>query len=372
MVATILEHFSELEDPRGREGRQHLLSDMVAIVICAVICGADEWTEIEAFGKAKEAFFREVLALPHGIPSHDTFGRVFAALRPEALERCFASWSQALAEQSGGRLIAIDGKTLRRSFDRAAGKAAIHMVSAWSADNALVFGQLACGAKSNEITAIPKLLALLDLDGATVTIDAEGCQKEIAAKIVAGRGDYVLALKANQPTLHEEVKLLFDEFIAKGFGDMAHDFFEHTDGDHGRIETRRCWVTSEVDWFQDRRQWAGLCSFAAVECERTVGDQTRCERRYFISSHDGTNAELIAQAVRSHWQIENSLHWCLDVSFREDMSRVRKGHAAENLSRIRRLALSLLKHETTAKIGLKGKRLKAGWDEQYLLRVLMA
>jgi len=372
MVATILEHFSKLEDPRGREGRQHLLSDLVAIVICAVICGADEWTEIEAFGKAKEAFFRKVLALPHGIPSHDTFGRVFSALRPEALERCFSSWTEALAERSGGRLIAIDGKTLRRSFDRAASKAAIHMVSAWSADNALVFGQLACEAKSNEITAIPQLLELLDLDGATVTIDAEGCQKEIAARIVAGGGDYVLALKANQPTMHEEVKLLFDESIAKGFGEMAHDCFEETEGDHGRIETRRCWVTPEVDWFEDRPQWKGLKCFAAVECERTVGDKTSCERRYFISSHDGTSAQRIAQAVRSHWRIENSLHWCLDVGFREDMSRIRKGHAAENLSRIRRLALSLLKQETTARIGIKGKRLKAGWDEDYLLRVLMA
>jgi len=372
MVATILEHFSDLEDPRGREGRLHYLSDMVAIVCCAVICGADEWTEIETFGKAKEAFFRKVLSLPHGIPSHDTFGRVFSALRPESLERCFMSWTQALAEQSGGRLIAIDGKTLRRSFDRAAGKAAIHMVSAWSSDNALVFGQLATEAKSNEITAIPKLLELLDLQGATVTIDAEGCQKEIARKIVDGGGDYVLALKANQPTMQEEVRLFLDDAIARGGKASALGFHQSIEGDHGRIETRRAWVSPEVGWFEDREQWKGLRSFIAVECERIVGEKTSCERRYFISSLTGSDAEAIAHAVRSHWSIENSLHWCLDVAFREDMSRIRQGHAAENLSRIRRLGLGMLKRETSAKIGIKGKRLRAGWDEAYLLRVLAA
>ncbi len=343
---------------------------MMVIALLAVICGADDWTSVAAFGRAKRKWLKTFLVLPNGIPSHFTFERVFAALRPEALEQCFAEWVAELARSSAGRLVAIDGKTARGSFDRASNKAAIHMVSAWAAANELVFGQLATEAKSNEITAIPKLLELLDVDGATVTIDAEGCQKEIAAKIVAGGGDYVLALKANQSTMYEEVKLLFDEFIAKGFGDMAHDFFEQTDGDHGRIEIRRAWSISEVSWFQDRAQWAGLKSFAAVECERTVGDKTTCERRYFISSHDGTNANLIAQAVRSHWEIENKLHWVLDVAFGEDMRRLRKGHGAENFSRLCRMALNLLRREKTERLGIKNKRLLAGWDHDYLFKLL--
>jgi predicted transposase YbfD/YdcC len=322
MATRIRDHFSDWPDPRRQAGRRHGLGDILAIAMCAVTCGADDWSEVAEFGRIRESFFRRFLKLPHGIPWHDTFGRVLAALEQAAFERCLVSWVNALAGGSNGKLIPIDGKTLRRSFNRADKKAAIHMVSAWAVDKELVFGQLATEAKSNEITAIPRLLELLDLDGATVTIDAEGCQKEIAAKIVAGGGDYVLALKGNQPTMYEEVKLLFDEFIAKGFGDMAYDFFEQTDGDHGRIEIRRAWCTSEVTWFQDRAQWAGLKSFAAVECKREANGKTSLERRYFISSLDGTNAQALARAVRSHWRIETSLHWSLDLSFAEDMSRV--------------------------------------------------
>ena len=371
MANSILEHFAEMPDPRRQAGRRHYLSDILAIAICAVVCGADEFSAMAEFGRAKRRWFKKYLRLPHGIAAADTFERLFARLDPEAFERCFLSWVKALAGSTDGELIAIDGKTLRRSFDRADKKAAIHMVSAWAQANQLCFGQLATEAKSNEITAIPRLLELLDLQGTTVTIDAEGCQKQIAAKIMDRGGDYVLALKGNQPTMHDEVKLLFDDAITGGFGELSYDFHEETEGDHGRIETRRCWVTSEVGWFEDRGAWAGLCSFAAVECERTVGDETTCERRYFISSHDGTSAERIATAVRSHWRIENSLHWSLDVGFNEDQSRARNGHAAENLSRLRRIALNLLKAETVhCKLGIKNKRLRAGWDHDYLLRVL--
>jgi len=370
MADSILEYFGEVPDPRRQAGRRHYLSDLLTIAICAVICGADDFSAIAEFGRAKRKWFKEFLRLPHGIASEDTFERVFARLDSDAFERCFLDWVQALAGRCEGELIAIDGKTLRRSFDRAAGKAAIHLVSAWAADNELVFGQLATEAKSNEITAIPRLLELLDLRGATVTIDAEGCQKAIARTIIEGGGDYVLALKANQPTLHDEVKLLLDAAIARGGKDTALHSHQSIEGDHGRIETRRCWVTPNVDWFEDRPHWAGLRSFAAVECERTVADKTTCERRYFISSLPGDDAALLARAVRSHWGIENKLHWALDVSFGEDQSRVRTGHAAENLSRVRRIALNLLKAETTLKRGIKTKRLRAGWDHDYLLRVL--
>jgi len=369
MGTSIRTHFEKLEDPRDRRGRRHLLSDMFVIALCAVICGADNWKAVSTFGKAKRKWFKSFLELPHGIPSHYTFDRVFARLNPESLEQCFAEWMRALS-RTGNRLIAIDGKTLRRSFDGANSKAAIHMVSAWASANSVCLGQLATDAKSNEITAIPKLLELLDLVGATVTIDAMGCQKDIAAKIVARGGDYVLAVKDNQPTLHEEIKLFLDDQIAvpsKAFTIHAH---EETDGGHGRIEIRRAWVTPNVEWFENLRDWPGLKCFAAVECERTANGKTTTERRYFISSLDGSDAQFLAAAVRSHWGIENKLHWVLDIAFREDESRIRKGHGAENLSRLRRIALNLLKRETTEKLGIANKRLLAGWDHDYLLKLV--
>jgi len=366
----LLEYFEELEDPREARGRRHLLGSIVAIAICAVICGAEEWSTMAEFGRAKERWLRKFVDLPFGIPSADTFQRVLAALDPQGFEHCFMAWIAALAGKSKGKLIAIDGKTLRRSADRANGKAAIHMVSAWVSANGMCFGQLATAAKSNEITAIPKLLELLDLDDATVTIDAMGCQKEIARQIVAQGGDYVLAVKDNQPTLHEEVKLFLDEQIAapgEAFTLHAH---EETDGGHGRVEIRRTWVTPSVEWFEDRRHWAGLNSFAAVECERTANGETTTERRYFISSLDGSDAAAMARAVRNHWSVENNLHWMLDMAFNEDQSRIRKDHGAENVSRLRRIALTLLKQDTTHKRGIRTKRLRAGWDEQYLCHVL--
>jgi predicted transposase YbfD/YdcC len=346
------------------------LTDVLTLAICGVICGADSWTEVAQFGRAKEAWFKTFLSLPHGIPSHDTFGRVFAALDPAGFERCFQDWMQALVQKSHGRLIAVDGKTLRRSFEHAWQRTAIHMVSAFSSANSLTFGQLTTEAKSNEITAIPRLLKLLDLKGAIITIDAMGCQKEIARQIVEQGGDYVLAVKENQPTLHQKVKALMDEAWLEGFAGMRHDGFKQTEGDHGRIETRQVWCTPEVHWIKESQEWPGLRSLVAIESTRTVGVQTTIERRYYISSLEGTDARAMAAIVRGHWSIENQLHWSLDMAFREDESRIRRGHAAENFSRLRRIALNLLKREKTNKVGIKAKRLRAGWDHDYLLRVL--
>lgn len=370
MAGSVVTFFSALPDPRSPLGRRHLLSDVLTIAICGVICGAENWVEVEQFGRDKLSWFRTFLALRHGIPSHDTFRRVLACLDPEAFERCFAAWMEGLADRSGRQIVAVDGKTLRRSFDRASKQAAVHMVSAFASANRLVLGQVATDAKSNEITAIPKLLGMLDLHGAIVTIDAMGCQKQIAQTIVNQGGDYVLAVKDNQPTLHEQVTGLMDEGIRESFQWMHHDGCVETDGDHGRIETRRVWSTPDVQWLKGTGEWPGLRSLAVVESTREVQGQTSQERRYYISSMDGTDAHAIAAAIRGHWGVENQLHWSLDVSFREDDCRLRKGHGAENFSRLRRIALNLLKSESSVKVGIKGKRLKAGWNHDYLLRVL--
>jgi len=349
------------------------LDELVIIAILAVICCTDNWQEVAQFAWAKRKWLKTFLELPHGIPSHDTFGRVFAAITPEAFERCFLAWIQALAKVRPGELIALDGKTLRRSFDRASGKAAIHMISAWSSANGLVFGQLATEAKSNEITAIPKLLELLDIRGAVVSIDAMGCQREIARKIVENGGDYLFSLKGNQSTMHDEVAWWLDHAIAGQIREASLDHHEQTTKGHGRLETRRVWCTEQVDWFADRDQWAGLSSLIAVDGQRQWADgRIEKERRYFISSLRGVDAKTFGRLIRTHWQVENSLHWSLDVSFNEDASRIRNGYAAENFSRLRRIALNLLKREITEKVGIKVKRLRAGWDEDYLLEVLSA
>jgi predicted transposase YbfD/YdcC len=370
MATSIWKHFSVLPDPRVERTRLHKLEDIITIALCAVICGADTWVDIEDFGLAKEKWFRTFLELPCGIPSHDTFGRVFAALDACAFERCFQAWIADLAGSSEGKLIAIDGKTIRRSIDRAAGKAAIHLVSAWVHENHAVFGQIRTDDKSNEITAIPKLLETLDLKKATVTIDAIGCQRDISQQVLDKSGQYVLAVKANQGALYEDIRLFLDDAITRDFQGVKHDLYEQTEKGHGRIETRRCWTTGQIDWLQQRQNWPGLHSIAVVEARRQVGEQLTTERRYFISSLPWRTAQRIGRAVRNHWCVENALHWSLDVCFGEDQSRVRIGNAAENLSRLRRIALTLLKQEKTAKVGIKAKRLMAGWDEDYLLRVL--
>lgn len=373
--SSICRHFSELEDPRVERTRLHSLHDVLVIALCAIIAGADSWVAVAEFGRAKREVFATFLRLEHGIPSHDTFGRVFSRLDPQVLSECFVTWMTSLARSLGGlfgKVVAIDGKTLRRSFDKAASKAAIHLVSAFASEVRLVLGQVATAEKSNEITAIPKLLSMLDLAGSLVTIDAMGCQKAIVNEIVERKADYVISLKGNQGTLHREVRELFEGAERDGFRDLAHAMTETVDGDHGRIETRRCWCTGEVSWFADRAEWAGLHSFAMVESERTVGGETTRERRYFIASLDGTDAAAFLGAVRAHWSIENELHWVLDVAFREDESRVRKDHAPQNLATMRHIALNLLRREKTAKVGIATRRLKAGWDDGYLLRVLAA
>lgn len=373
MANSIQVHFGKMPDPRRAQGRRHSLSDMIVIAVTAVICAADSWADVRDFGKAKIKWFETFLDLPHGIPSQDTFERVFSRLDPDAFERCFVEWTQALSMGSGGQLVAIDGKRIRRSFTHAwAQSTATHLVSAFIADNAMVFSQLAVDSKENEIVAIPKLLALLDLRGATVTIDAMGCQTAIAQQIVEQGGDYVLCVKDNQRGLARALRADLDDMIREKFKNVPHDFCETVDGDHGRIETRRVWTTPQIDWLGPvQNRWAGLRSVAVVEATREVPLKgVSCERRYYISTFDGSDAPRLAAAVRGHWGIENRLHYVLDVSFAEDQCRIRKGHAAENFSRLRRISLNLLRRETSRKRGIKGKRLNAAWDHDYLLKLL--
>ena len=366
----VLRYFAELPDPRMNRTRRHILGDIVALAICAVICGADGWAQVAQFGRCKEKWFKTFLHLPNGIPSHDTFGRVFAKLDPVLFEECFLKWVSDLAVTSQGRLIAIDGKTLRHNFDTAHDKAAIHMVSAWCGANHMILGQLTTDIKSNEITAIPKLMKLLDLNGAVVTIDAMGCQKAIARQIVDQGGDYLLQLKGNQGGLYDETTVLFDQCLRDDCLGISYTTAHTTNGGHGRIEQRRIWATSEVNWFAERGQWKKLGTLIRVQATRTVNGETSEEYRYYISSLSAKDPERLLTLIRGHWGVENTLHWSLDISFREDDCRIRQGHAAENFSRLNRIALNLLKAEKQEKVGIKTKRLTCGWDHDYLLKVL--
>ena len=372
-----LRFFRDLPDPRAANV-VHRLSDIVLIAVCAVICGAQGWVEVETFGQAKLPWLRTFLDLPHGIPSHDTFGRVFAALDPDAFEGCFMKWMSWLRGQGGGRLIAIDGKSIRRSFAHAWDASGMaHLVSAFATENRLVLAQLAADGKGQELQAMRRLIDLLALDETTVvTVDALGCQRDLAQRILSKDADYVLAVKSNQPALHAAVSRLLDEALLEGFAGLRHGHCQTVDGDHGRIETRQTWVSDELAQHPPPQlldQWPALASLVVVQSLREVAGSDKgigTERRYYISSLDGTNAQRMSQVIRGHWGIENNLHWQLDVSFGEDLRRVRKDHAAENFSRLCRIALNLLKQDSATKLGIKAKRLKAGWDEPYLLHLL--
>jgi predicted transposase YbfD/YdcC len=373
-LASFQAHFADIEDPRVERTRRYELLDIIVIAVCAVICSADDWVDVTAWGQAKLDWLRQYLALPNGIPSHDTFGDVFGRLKPEQFETSFLSWVQAVMGASGGKIVAIDGKTLRRSHDRRLGKNAIHMVSAWASANHLLLGQVKVDQKSNEITAIPALLEMLALGGCVVTIDAMGTQTEIARATVDQGADYVLAAKENQGHLYEDVVATFQEAEQRQFEHVPHSYAKTTNKGHGRVEIRECWVIERLDYIEALRtaeDWAELHSLILVRAERRLGTEVSVERRYYISSL-ADSAERLLTIIRSHWGVENELHWCLDVAFREDDSRIRKGDGAQNFSFLRRLALTLLKREKTAKMGLKAKRHKAGWDNDYLLRVLAA
>lgn len=365
-----LRFFANMEDPRSNLGRRHRLLDLIVIAITAVICNADGWEDIELFGRCKARWFATFLDLPHGIPSHDTFARVFARLDPVAFEDAFRQWMAHLSQTSKGRLIAIDGKTLRRSFDAAAGKAALHMINAWCVTNQAVLGQVVCDEKANEITMMPKLLDLLDLDGAVVTADAMHCQKATAQKILDGDGDYLLQVKDNQPALHENLQLLFAEGLTDDCRGVAYDYAEDTDAGHGRIERRCCWSTEEVAGVAPADGWPQLRSVACVEQVRQVGEKVSTERHYYISSLPGTDAKALLELARGHWGVENQLHWRMDVVFGEDQRRIRTNHAAENYTRLSRIALNLLKKDTSRKASIRQKRKLAGWDHDFLLHLL--
>jgi predicted transposase YbfD/YdcC len=362
--------FAQVEDPRVERTKRHRLRDIIILAICGVICGAEGWVEIEEFGKAKEAWFTDLLNLPNGIPSHDTFGRVFAHIDPKQFEASFFEWVQGISKTVQG-VIAIDGKTLRRSHDHAAGKKALHMVSAWAVENRLVLAQLATEEKSNEITAIPVLLRQLALAGCIVTIDAMGTQTKIAGQIIEQQGDYALALKENQGNLYEEVKATFALAEKEACVGLQWESHRSVEKGHGRLEIREYWTISDpaiLEYLDPHKRWKGLRGIGMVRAERRMDQEITKETRYFLLSF--LSVKTFAYAVRSHWGIENCLHWVLDVAFREDDSRIRQGEAPENLAVLRHIGLNLLRQETSSRVGIHAKRLKAGWDTQYLQRVL--
>src|SRR3954453_5558283 len=372
-TVSLRHHFADLIDPRGERSRRHELLDIVGIALCAIISGAESWTAIEAYGHAKRDWLARFFRLPNGIPSHDTFRRVFCLLDPEAFQRSFAAWIAALAACGVGdrRLVPIDGKTLRRSGRRGKGLGPLHLVSAWAGDNHVSLGQVAVDDKSNEITAIPRLLELLDLSGALVTIDAMGCQKEIAAKIVAGGGDYILAVKDNHPHLHQDIDDSFLTAMEADFAGLEWSVARTEEVNRGRQEVRECHVIARPEGLRDAGLWKGLAAICMLMSRRVVDGVESVEFRYFIGSFAGAAEEYLG-AIRSHWSIENSLHWVLDVVFREDESRHHAGNSCENLALLRKLAISLLKQEKASKASLKTKRLRCGWDDAYLAKVLAA
>ncbi len=373
-------HFADLEDPRVDRTKRYPLIEVVTIALCSVICGGEGWEDMEDFGHAKEAWLRERLGLEliNGIPGDDTYRRVFRRLDPEQFARCLAGWIRTFQGETAGEIIALDGKTLRHSFDTATGQAAIHMVNAWATQSGLALGQVKVDGKSNEITALPGLIKLLELAGCVVTADAMGCQKKVARQIIEQKGDYVLALKGNQESLHDDVRKCFEDAITNDFYKkdpdrlIAHSYHRTLEKDHGRIEERQYWAMEgkAIAWLLERHDWVGLRSICAVRSTRTIGEKVTSEMRYFISSLEGGAAKL-ARPIREHWRIENSLHWVLDVSMREDACGIWQDHGPENMATMRRVATSLLKQERTNKRGVKARSKKACLDESYLLKVLV-
>jgi len=367
---TLFERVEGIKDPRREHKKLHLLKDILVIAVCAAICGADNWEEIAEFGESKREWLATFLELENGIPSHDTFRRVFMLLDNIELKTLFIEWLSSAVSLSKGSLVNIDGKNLCGSREWLKGKKALNIVSAWAAEPSVVLGQVRCEEKSNEITAIPELLKILDLTGCIVTIDAMGCQKEIVREIAERKADYVISLKGNQGKLHQEIKDYLDWAERMGFKEIEYDYCETLEKGHGRIEERRCWVTEEIGWLPEKEDWKNLKSVALVEAIREViGGKKTVERRYFISSL-GANAAELLRCVRGHWAIENQLHWCLDIGFREDHCQVREAVSAGNLAALRHIGINLLKQEKSSKRGIEGKRKKAGWDENYLRKVL--
>lgn len=369
---SIFAYFADVEDPRTEKNRKHPLINLIGIAILGVICGADNWVDIERYGKAKQEWLGTFLDLSNGIPSHDTFGRVFRWLDAEQFQKCFMAWTQQLCTITHGQLVAMDGKKLRRSQDRRHKREGIWMVSAWVSDNRLVLGQRQVEAKSNEITAIPQLLTMLDLTGCVVTLDAMGTQTAIAAQIVNANADYILPVKENQGTLYEDMQLLFEGFEDENYRDVPYDTYKQVTEGHDRREIRQCWVVSDAEYRAYLRrgtEWVNLNSLVKLLTVRITPQKTEITIRYFISSWTAS-AQAFLKRIREHWQIENGLHWVLDIAFREDESRIRKDHAPQNMATLRHLAINLLKQEQSVKVGIAAKRKMAGWDDAYLLKVL--
>ena len=362
MIHTFESMLANLTDPRIERCKLHTLEDIIALTIIAVICGAESWESIEDFGRSKRKFLKTILQLPNGIPSHDTIERLFKRLDSTQFEKCFIAWTNQLRNKTDGQLISIDGKSVNGSQDVINGKFAVHMVSAWCAENQIVLGQVKTHSKINEIEAIKQLLDLLDLEGCVITIDAMGCQKDIAKRIVEKKAEYILAVKDNQSTLKEEISSLFNCIKPQTID-------EQVEKNHGRIETRKCEVINHLDLLDCKVEWMGLKSIIKISAERNIKNKITSEQRYYISSEENT-AVHFNDKVRAHWGVENSLHWILDVQFHEDLSRKRKDNAAENFTIIRRIALNKLKNHKYKRFGVNNKRLKAAWDNEFLLEVL--
>ena len=383
-IARIPQTFCDMPDPR-HHNRRHKLMDIITIALFAAISGADDWAAVAFYGRNKIAWLKTFMDLPHGIPSHDTFNRVFNRLDPDAFEKLFQAWMASMVKLSGGKLVAIDGKSIRRSFEHGWDKCGMaHMVSAFVQENKLVFAQVEAGGPGQELSAIERLLGMLNLSGAVVTIDALGCNQQVAGLILKAGGDYVLPVKGNQEKLQAKIRSSMDEVILEEFKviedgvekEIPHDFFEEADGDHGRIETRKtwiCWAVKDLLGKELAAAWPGLKALVTTERTRELNGKTSTTRHYHISSLSRrTKARTMAGHIRGHWSVENNLHWQLDVSFNEDQKRVRQGTGAENLSRLNRIALNLLKRESTVKAGIANKRKICGWSDDYLLKVAQA